>query len=134
MIWFFRDFLDGPLYLVVAFLSLIFIMAILGFMMERKQLEKEEENRMVVLNNENVTQIYDVGSFEETRRESSVNTVSTSESIPVQSMSDAQSNQVVRPQSVIPSEVLEKSASEGNKAKIPEILDLNLVEDSINNQ
>lgn len=130
MIWFFRDFLDGPLYLVVAFFCLIFIMAILGFMMERKQLEKEEKNRMVVLNNENVTPVYDVGSFEENMRQNvSQNTVVQREIPNVQ----AQDNQVVKPQSVIPNEVLEKSASEGTNSKIPEILDLNLVDDSNNN-
>lgn len=125
MIWFFRDFLDGPLYLVVAFFCLIFIMAILGFMMERKQLEKEEKNKMVVLNNQNNTPIYDVGSYEESIRQNSVNqTVST----------PSENAQVVQPQSVIPNEVLEKSASEGTNSKIPEVLDLNLVDDSTNNQ
>ena len=125
MIWFFRDFLDGPLYLVVAFFCLIFIMAILGFMMERKQLEKEEKNKMVVLNNQNNTPIYDVGSYEESIRQNSANqTVST----------PSEHAQVVQPQSVIPNEVLEKSASEGTNSKIPEVLDLNLVDDSTNNQ
>lgn len=125
MIWFFRDFLDGPLYLVVAFFCLIFIMAILGFMMERKQLEKEEKNKMVVLNNQNNTPIYDVGSYEESIRQNSANqTVST----------PSEKAQVVQPQSVIPNEVLEKSASEGTNSKIPEVLDLNLVDDSTNNQ
>ena len=125
MIWFFRDFLDGPLYLVVAFFCLIFIMAILGFMMERKQLEKEEKNKMVVLNNQNDTPIYDVGSYEESIRQNSANqTVST----------PSEHAQVVQPQSVIPNEVLEKSASEGTNSKIPEVLDLNLVDDSTNNQ
>lgn len=125
MIWFFRDFLDGPLYLVVAFFCLIFIMAILGFMMERKQLEKEEKNKMVVLNNQNDTPIYDVGSYEESIRQNSAN----------QTVSKPSENaQVVQPQSVIPNEVLEKSASEGTNSKIPEVLDLNLVDDSTNNQ
>lgn len=125
MIWFFRDFLDGPLYLVVAFFCLIFIMAILGFMMERKQFEKEEKNKMVVLNNQNNTPIYDVGSYEESIRQNSANqTVST----------PSEHAQVVQPQSVIPNEVLEKSASEGTNSKIPEVLDLNLVDDSTNNQ
>ena len=125
MIWFFRDFLDGPLYLVVAFFCLIFIMAILGFMMERKQFEKEEKNKMVVLNNQNNTPIYDVGSYEESIRQNSAN----------QTVSKPSENaQVVQPQSVIPNEVLEKSASEGTNSKIPEVLDLNLVDDSTNNQ
>ena len=48
---FFRDILDGPLYIIVALLSLIFIMAIIGFLMERKRLEKEEKARIVYVNN-----------------------------------------------------------------------------------
>lgn len=124
MIWFFRDFLDGPLYLVVAFFCLIFIMAILGFMMERKQFEKEEKNKMVVLNNQNDTPIYDIGSYEESIRQNSANQTASISS---------ENAQVVQPQSVIPNEVLEKSASEGTNSKIPEVLDLNLVDDSTNN-
>lgn len=51
MIDFFRDTLDGPIYIVVAILSLIFIMAIIGFMMERSKLAKEEKSRVVYVNN-----------------------------------------------------------------------------------
>ena len=134
MIWFFRDFLDGPLYLVVAFLCLIFIMAILGFMMERKQLEKEEKNKMVVLNNQNVTPVYDIGSYEESIKQNVGNqSESLSSGVGVSNIS-VQNQQAVQPQSVIPNEVLEKSASEGTNSKIPEVLDLNLVDDSNMNQ
>ena len=42
MVNFFRDVLNGPLYIVVVILSIIFIMAIIGFIMERKQKEKED--------------------------------------------------------------------------------------------
>ena len=49
MIWFYRDFLDGPIYYVVVVLSIIFIMAIIGFIIERKQLEQEKKNREAVL-------------------------------------------------------------------------------------
>jgi len=52
LIWFYRDFLDGPVYIIVAILSIIFIMAIIGFIMERLQLEHEEKNRVAVLQNE----------------------------------------------------------------------------------
>lgn len=134
MIWFFRDFLDGPLYLVVAFLCLIFIMAILGFMMERKQLEKEEKNKMVVLNNQNVTPVYDIGSYEESIKQNVGNqSESLSSGVGVSNIS-VENQQAVQPQSVIPNEVLEKSASEGTNSKIPEVLDLNLVDDSNMNQ
>ena len=34
MIEFFRDVLDGPIYIVTTILSVIFIMAIIGFLME----------------------------------------------------------------------------------------------------
>ena len=40
MIKFFRDVLNGPLYIIVVLLSIILIMAIIGFMLERKQREK----------------------------------------------------------------------------------------------
>ena len=51
MIKFFRNTLSGPLYIVVALLSLIFIMAIIGFIMERKKQEKEEKGRIAYVNN-----------------------------------------------------------------------------------
>ena len=51
MIEFFRDVLSGPLYIIVAILSLIFMMAIIGFMMERKKLEKEEKGRIAYVAN-----------------------------------------------------------------------------------
>lgn len=115
MVWFFRDFLDGFLYIVVAFFSLVFIMAIIGFLMERKQLEKDEKNRMIVLNNENM-QNFNLSEEEPPKQQSAV--------------VNSQVEQQVVPQSVIPDDVLEKSAAEGTNAKIPEILDLNSVDDS----
>lgn len=47
MVNFFRDVLNGPLYIVVVILSIIFIMAIIGFIMERKQKEKEAKGKVV---------------------------------------------------------------------------------------
>lgn len=49
MIEFFRDVLDGPLYIVTTILSIIFIMAIIGFLMERKKLEKEQQSKIAVV-------------------------------------------------------------------------------------
>lgn len=49
MIHFFRDVLDGPLYLVIVIISIILIMAIIGFIMERKKLEKEEKDKSVIV-------------------------------------------------------------------------------------
>ncbi len=51
MIEFFRDVLDGPIYIVTTILSVIFIMAIIGFLMERKKLEKEAKEKMAVVSN-----------------------------------------------------------------------------------
>ena len=51
MVEFFRDVLDGPLYIIVALLSLIFIMAIIGFIMERSKLAKDEKGRIAYVNN-----------------------------------------------------------------------------------
>lgn len=121
MVWFFRDFLDGLLYLVVSFFSLIFIMAILGFMMERKQLEKEEKNRMVVLNNKNVAPDYNVGSYEESRKQAVQGNIS---GIPIQDSKN------VIPESVVSRQEEESSRTENVNSSIPEILDLNLVDDN----
>ena len=46
MVKFFRDVLNGPLYIIVVILSIIFIMAIIGFIMERKQKEKESKEKV----------------------------------------------------------------------------------------
>jgi len=51
MIEFFRDVLNGPLYIIVTIISIILIMAIIGFIMERKKLEKEAKNKIAVINN-----------------------------------------------------------------------------------
>ena len=51
MIEFFRDVLNGPLYIVTTILSVIFIMAIIGFLMERKKLEKEYKEQVAVVSN-----------------------------------------------------------------------------------
>ena len=47
MVKFFRDVLSGPLYVIVLILSIILIMAIIGFILERKQREKAEKDKMV---------------------------------------------------------------------------------------
>lgn len=52
MIHFFRDILDGPIYIVVVIISIILIMAIIGFMMERKRLEQEKKEKIVVISKE----------------------------------------------------------------------------------
>lgn len=52
MIEFFRDVLDGPLYFIVVILSIIFIMAIIGFIMERKKFEQYEKNKVAFVSND----------------------------------------------------------------------------------
>ena len=49
MISFFRDFLDGPIYIVAVIICVILIMAIIGFIMERKKFEKEEQEKRVTV-------------------------------------------------------------------------------------
>ncbi len=49
MVEFFRDVLNGPLYIIVVILSIIFIMAIIGFIMERKQKEKETQDKVAFI-------------------------------------------------------------------------------------
>lgn len=56
MVEFFRDVLSGPLYIVTSILSIIFIMAIIGFMMERKKLEKEQNEQIAHINRQQVPQ------------------------------------------------------------------------------
>lgn len=51
MIRFFRDILNGPLYIIIAILSIVFIMAIIGFLLERKKIEQEERDKVAVINN-----------------------------------------------------------------------------------
>ena len=43
---FYRDVLNGPLYIIVVVISVILIMAIIGFIMERKQLAKAAANKV----------------------------------------------------------------------------------------
>lgn len=52
MIHFFRDILNGPLYIFTSILSIFFIMAIIGFLMERKKLEEERKAQIAVINKE----------------------------------------------------------------------------------
>lgn len=49
MIKFFRDVLDGPVYLIFVVICILLIMAIIGFIMERKKLEKEENDKRIVI-------------------------------------------------------------------------------------
>ena len=49
MISFFRDFLNGPIYIIAVIICIILIMAIIGFIMERKKLEKEEQEKKVTI-------------------------------------------------------------------------------------
>lgn len=46
MISFYRDFLDGTVYTVVALISVVFILAIIGFMMEKMKAYKEEQAKI----------------------------------------------------------------------------------------
>ena len=43
---FYRDVLDGPLYIIVVIVSIILIMAIIGFIMERKRFAKDAANKV----------------------------------------------------------------------------------------
>lgn len=53
LINFFRDTLDGGLYYVVVVICLILIMAIIGFIMEKAKLAKEESMKIVVIADSN---------------------------------------------------------------------------------
>lgn len=126
MIWFYRDFLDGFVYIIVVIISLIFIMAIIGFIMERKKTSEEEKNRIAVLSNEVLT----TNSHVEPAIATSVTStpVSVVNPAPVQNDTTESVSSVVSGQSVIPQEVIEKSQSAVTNSKIPEVLDFNKIE------
>lgn len=48
---FFRDVLDGPIYIALVIVCVILIMAIIGFIMERKKLEKEANSKIIHVEN-----------------------------------------------------------------------------------
>ena len=52
MVEFFRDILDGPLYYVVVLIAIVLIMAIIGFIMERRQKEKQEKGKVAFVSRE----------------------------------------------------------------------------------
>jgi len=54
VIHFFRDILDGPIYIVLVVISIILIMGILGFIMERYQKKKEGQLAVKVVNASNL--------------------------------------------------------------------------------
>lgn len=107
MIWFYRDFLDGFVYVIFAILSLVFIMAIIGFILERLQLEKEEKNRVAVLNG------------------------TPTLTPPAQTVAPSSTNGTMQAQATVASEeVVEKNDNAVTNDNIPDILDLNAVEKS----
>lgn len=85
MIEFFRDVLSGPLYIITSVLSIILIMAIIGFLMERKKLEKEHNEEMAFVSNNQqpVTPIQPV-KVEEAMPEAQNNTMFSNTVLPEQ--------------------------------------------------
>lgn len=74
MIEFFRDILSGPIYIIVAVIAIILIMAIIGFLMERKKLEKEQKEKVAVINNQNIVPpINPITVQEESKIETNIN-------------------------------------------------------------
>jgi len=51
MIEFYRDVLDGPLYWIVLLVSLVLIMSIIGYVMDKRRIAKENENSAIDINN-----------------------------------------------------------------------------------
>ena len=49
MIEFFRDILNGPLYIVTTIISVILIMAIIGYLMEKKKIERDLKSKVAVI-------------------------------------------------------------------------------------
>ena len=124
MIWFFRDFLDGPVYIIISILCIVFIMAIIGFMMERVQLEREKKNREAVLEDDAVgsaidaVPIVDSNEFDDFGDlDNKVNEIDN-----VLEQEETEAEPTVSVKSVIPENI--KSLN----AKIPEILDFDEID------
>ena len=49
MIEFFRDILNGPLYIVTTIISVILIMAIIGYLMEKKKIDRDLTSKVAVI-------------------------------------------------------------------------------------
>ena len=79
MIKFFRDVLDGPLYIVITILSIIFIMAIIGFLMERKKLEKEAKKKIAVVDMPPMNQTQEVTPIEPVAVQAEQETITTAQ-------------------------------------------------------
>ncbi len=119
MIWFFRDFLSGPLYLLTSVISIIFIMAIIGFIMERKQLEQEKNNREAILKEEGVPASNLTSNLV-------VNEISSSDSSDLVSTSTGAS--VDSPINSFDGELEKKAENAATNDNIPTVLDLDSVE------
>jgi len=63
---FYRDVLDGPLYFIVLVVSVILIMAIIGFIMERKKFATDAKNKVAHVDKD-VTPIEEVKVEEKTQ-------------------------------------------------------------------
>ena len=46
---FFRDILNGPLYIVTTIISVILIMAIIGYLMEKKKIDRDLKSKVAVI-------------------------------------------------------------------------------------
>jgi len=79
MIEFFRDILSGPIYIIVAIIAIILIMEIIGFIIERKQLEKEQKEKIAVINTQNIVPPINPVTVQE---ESKTELIITNEQIP----------------------------------------------------
>ena len=45
LLWFFRDFLDGPLYIIVLIINIILICAGIGYFAEKSQIQKKKKQK-----------------------------------------------------------------------------------------
>ena len=50
------DILSGPVYIVVAIIAVILIMAVIGYFLEKAKIEKENKERIVVVSDNNTTE------------------------------------------------------------------------------
>lgn len=67
LLWFFRDFLDGPLYIIVLIINIILICAGIGYFAEKSQIQKkkrqESDNNFVSVSNPTIQSINTNNNF-----------------------------------------------------------------------
>lgn len=119
VIMFFRDVLDGPLYIVVAIIAGIFVCSCIGYLAEqsenRRKQDEQKKNEYVSVSNQNTTSI---------KNEQSINNNATNTVQNVQSV--VNQNSTVQKQAINQNNNIGSIQPEINQNSIPNINSQNL--------